>query len=589
MRILGRTIAIALLAAAATSCVSDSEIEDGENDAFPSGKADGGIDEGSPEALGVLALVNDPGQTAATLKAGAHITIRVARNIVAHRDGADATPGTDDDNRFDTLGELDAIPYVGPATLQALIDLAKQRGLVHEAPSMRVIFSPQPAASSSNAAIAQAIHGAQHTVDIAIYSYSDAGIAAALADAVSRGVRVRFLFDTASEDRKQTDATKLATTASGRLEKAGVDVRWVNKILHHKFLIVDGPRDDKSLAESATLVMGSANWTSTGSTVFDENTVIIQHSAELVAAYQHEFDSLWKGSRELAAGAPSQGPSTANITIADVPDDAGIEAKFTSANMTPGGSDGSTWRTDNNSLAMASVWVDAIEHAHTSIHIASTHLRMRPVVEALIAKKQAQPSIDIELYLDQQEWISTSGDNAQASDLTDCLAAATTDTQKRDCAYNDYLFSKMVADAGIDVRFKSYAYRWDATYAIQQHSKYMVVDGKELITGSYNLSMNSEHETFENAIHVTGAAYAPLVAQFEHNFATIFETGRAQGLLDSLRTKVTTASVIPMVFDPMALTWSELDQLRTLIRQNCSAADSAEFRDNPPAHRSCTR
>ena len=36
-----------------------------------SGKADGGIDEGSPEALGVLALVNDPAETAATLKAGA--------------------------------------------------------------------------------------------------------------------------------------------------------------------------------------------------------------------------------------------------------------------------------------------------------------------------------------------------------------------------------------------------------------------------------------------------------------------------------------------------------------------------------------
>jgi phosphatidylserine/phosphatidylglycerophosphate/cardiolipin synthase-like enzyme len=589
MRIRGRTIAFALLAAVTTACVSDAEVEDGENDAFPSGKADGGIDEGSPEALGVLALVNDPAETAKTLKAGAHITIRAAGNIVAHRDGADATAGTDDDDRFDTLAELDAIPYVGPATLNALIELARQRGLVHEAPSLRVIFSPQPAASSSNAAIAQAIRGAQHTVDVAIYSYSDAGIGAALSDAVHRGVQVRFLFDTASEDRKLTDPAQLASSKSGRLEAAGVDVRWVNKILHHKFVIVDGPRDDESRAASATLVMGSANWSSTGGGVFDENTVIIQHSAELTAAYQHEFDVLWKGSRELEAGAAHQGLSSANITVADVPDDAGIEAKFTSANMTPGGSDGTTWRTDNNSLAMASVWVDAIEHAQTSIHIASTHLRMRPIVEALIAKKRAQPSIDIKLYLDQQEWISTSGDNSQQNDLEDCLAAATTETQIRDCNYNNYLFSKMAADAGLDVRFKSYAYRWDATYAIQQHSKYMIVDGKELITGSYNLSMNSEHDTFENAIHVTGAAYAPLVGEFEHNFTTIWETGRAEDLLASLRAKITNDAVIPMVFDPMALTWSELDQLRTLIRQNCSAADSAAFRDNPPAHRTCTR
>jgi phosphatidylserine/phosphatidylglycerophosphate/cardiolipin synthase-like enzyme len=460
---------------------------------------------------------------------------------------------------------------------------------VHEGPSLRVIFSPQPADASSNAAIAQLIHGAQHTVDIAIYSYSDAGIAAALGDAVQRGVQVRFLFDTASEDRKLTDPAQLAASKSGKLEAAGVDVRWVNKILHHKFLIVDGPRDDMSRASTATIVMGSANWSSTGGGVFDENTIVIQHSAELVAAYQHEFDILWKGSRELAGGAAPQGQSTANITVADAPDDAGIEAKFTSANMTPGGSDGTTWKTDTNSLAMASVWVDAIQRAHTSIHIASTHLRMRPVVEALLAKKQAQPSIDIELYLDQQEWISTSGDKAQADALLHCLAAATTDTQKRDCEYNDYLFSKMVADAGIAVRFKSYAYRWDATYAIQQHSKYMVVDGQELITGSYNLSMNSEHDTFENAIHITSPLYAPLVSQYEQNFATIFETGRANHLLDSLRSTVMTAPVIPMLFDPMALTWSELDQLRTLIRQNCALADSTDFRDNPPAHRTCTR
>ena len=38
------------------------------------------------------------------------------------------------------------------------------------------------------------------------------------------------------------------------------------------------------------------------------------------------------------------------------------------------------------------------------------------------------------------------------------------------------------------------------------HSKYMIIDGKELISGSYNLSMNSEHATFENRLVVAQLA-----------------------------------------------------------------------------------
>jgi phosphatidylserine/phosphatidylglycerophosphate/cardiolipin synthase-like enzyme len=586
-RLSGSALLLALVTAV-FGC-TDVEIEDAEDASFPDGKADGGIAEGSPEAIGVLALVNDAAETAASLRSGAHLTSRVAKNIASHRDGADGIAGTADDDRYDTLAELDKVPFVGPATLAALVELAKEKGLVHAAPKLEVIFSPQPADRSSNAKIAESIRSAQHTVDIAIYSFSDAGISSALADAIGRGVHVRFLFETASEDRKITDPAMLAATKSGRLEAAKVDVRWVNQILHHKVLIVDGPADDKARAPGTKIVMGSANWSATGGGVFDENTIVISGSAELAAAYQHEFDILWAGSRELSAGAPSQPRSTANIAVQDVPDDAGIEALFTSANFTPTGADGTTWRVDRTKTTMANVWIEAIRRAKTSIHIASTHLRMRPIVEALIAKKQSDPNVEIEMYLDQQEWISAAGDDQQRTDLTTCLAAATTDTQKRDCLDNDFLFSKQVVDAGIDVRFKSYAYRWDATYAVQQHSKYMVVDGKELISGSYNLSMNSEQSTFENALHVTGGQFAPLVHAFEDNFAAIREAGRSAGLLAQLSARVSADAAIPMVFDSMALTWAEFDQLHTLIRTNCAAADSADFRANPPAHKTCTR
>jgi phosphatidylserine/phosphatidylglycerophosphate/cardiolipin synthase-like enzyme len=571
------------------ACMDDDLAEDGENDAFANGKADGGIDEGSPEALGVLALVNDPTLTASDLKTIAQVTSKVATNIVSHRNGADGQSGTSDDNKYDDLAELDKIPFVGPKTLAALLGAAKDRGLVASGAKIDVIFSPQVAADSHNARIAKLIREATTSIDIAQYSYSDAGIAAALRDAKARGVTIRFLFETANADKGITDPAARAASKSGRIEADGIDVRFVNKILHHKLVIIDGPRDDISLAGTTKIVTGSANWSNNGATIFDENTFIIESSEKLSALYQQEFDALWVGSRDFVGPATAQPASTAGISPDDVLDEAGVGALFTRANMKPGGADGATWSTDKDSLAVATKWVEAINNAQTSIHIASGHMRLRPVAEALLAKKQSNPSVDIKVYVDQQEWISVTGDQAQNLKVATCKANATTPAQLRDCGYNDFLFAKSLVDGGIDLRFKAYAYRWDASYAPQMHSKYMIVDGSELISGSYNLSMNSEHGTFENALHLTGPQFKPLLAKFEQNFATIFETGRSQNLLASLRSEISSAQTIPLVFDSMALTWSEFDQLRVLIRKNCTQVDSTEFRQNAPGHKVCPR
>ncbi len=579
---------LSALLVAVPAC-TDAGIEDGEHDDFPTGKADGGLEEGSPEALGVLALVNDQTLDAAALKAAAGITIKVSRNIVTHRDGSDGQAGTEDDDAFDTLAELDAIPFVGPATLNALLEAARDRGLIpaEGGAQIDVMFSPLPAAESHNARIAKMIGEAKTSIDIAMYSYSDAGIAAALRAAKARGVQIRFLFETANEDKRITDPAARASSKSGRIEADGIDVRFVNKILHHKFLIVDGPRDDKKQAETAQLVTGSANWSGTAATVFDENTLFIKNSAELAALYQQEFDALWTGSRDFVGPAQAQGRSTANITPADVADEAGLTALFTRANMKPGGADGTTWSTDKTSTKVADKWVEAIENAETSIHIASGHIRLKPVAEALIAKKKANPSIDIQVYLDQQEWISASGDIFQKKEVKECEAAATTPSALRACSEKDFLWSKSLVDAGIDVRFKSFAYRWDHSYAAQMHSKYMVIDGKELFSGSYNLSMNAEHSTFENVLHASGPQFQPLIQKFEDNFSDIIVTG--EGLLEDLRERISTAQTFPIVFDSMSLTWSDFDQLRVLIRQNCPQVDSPEFRSAPAAHRTCTR
>ena len=118
------------LAGCGSSSDSDSDPvkEDGADDDFlVDGKADvAGIAEGSAEACGVLSVVNDA--TLDELDHDVPLSLTAAKNIAAYRAGSDGVVGTWDDGYFDSLGELDAVKYVGPATFSKLVAYAKKHG-----------------------------------------------------------------------------------------------------------------------------------------------------------------------------------------------------------------------------------------------------------------------------------------------------------------------------------------------------------------------------------------------------------------------------------------------------------------------------
>lgn len=68
----------------------------------------------------ILSFLNGSATTAILLVDDVHVQAAAARNIVAHVRGADGVWGTSDDDRLDTLDELDAVPRVGPATIAAI-------------------------------------------------------------------------------------------------------------------------------------------------------------------------------------------------------------------------------------------------------------------------------------------------------------------------------------------------------------------------------------------------------------------------------------------------------------------------------------
>jgi len=587
-------IASLLLSLAACGEAPAPEAADGEWDEIATGKADGAIDPDSAEAQAVLLLVNDPEVDVVELDDDARLDARAARNIIAHRDGPDGIVGTDDDDTIDDIPELDAIGYVGPRAFGKLIDYAVDQGyldLVEDPGELDtltdVVFSPQPSNATHNRRVAELIGQAEETIDIAMYSYSNGTVRAALEDAAARGVEIRFLYETAYDDRR-LEGDALLASRSGQLEAEGIDVRWVNKIMHHKFMIIDGPRADLGRADTATIASGSANWSNSAGTRYDENTLFLRGHGEIALRLQREFNHLWEHSRALDINPALEWTlSETPIADADIADGHDSHVYFTSENfnVSPGGD---TFR-KNGGNEVSDALIEAIEGATDSIHIASGHLRHRGISEAIMAKQAADPDLDVRVYLDAQEYISAYTHGLQLDDLDECLEEANTATQTRNCMDKGFRFGYQLGESGVHVRYKWYSYRWHYTYAAQMHHKYILIDGDELWTGSYNLSDNAEHNTFENMMVFRGDAYADLVASYEQNFATLWETGRAEDLLGDVREEIATADVIPMTFDSMALEHEEVRQLKSLVLEHCPLANSEDFRRNPQNHLVCER
>lgn len=124
---MGRVLALCVLASCAPfspgSGPSAAEIE-----------AARALQEGSPEALGVLALLNDPGTDGALLDDDVGLDARAARNLITRRDGPDAQVGTPDDLPYRTIAEVDAVAYVGPSALARLVAYAEAAGWIPSDP-----------------------------------------------------------------------------------------------------------------------------------------------------------------------------------------------------------------------------------------------------------------------------------------------------------------------------------------------------------------------------------------------------------------------------------------------------------------------
>ncbi|HZO12304.1 MAG TPA: phospholipase D-like domain-containing protein [Polyangiaceae bacterium] len=502
--------------------------------------------EGSQEALAIVAVANDRDLGVAQFDADDMVGLssQAAKNIVAHRDGADAA-STDDDNLYDNLAELWGVSYCKRTCVDKILAYAKKTGVYGSGDAKAyVIFSPQAMGSSHLAEAAKLIDEADETIDIAMYSYSHSDpVKGALQRALDRGVKIRFLADT----DLAVDASK-----AGGLESMGIDVRRVTKIMHHKFAIIDGPRTEQThdRAKTASLITGSGNWSSSAATQYDENTLFLKGYPELALRMQRDFDVLWGGSKDQVYNASLTWDQTrANITDAIIADqeNENVDVFFTSANFKAVSGGGWTYLGTN---VVTDQLVKGIQSAETSIEIASGHFVSTPIAQAVADALADNPSLKVTIALDCQE----TGRDGVIADL------------KAD-----------IEERGGSIYYKCNTYRWHYKFAKQMHHKYMVIDGEVLYTGSLNFSDNAETNTFENMFLFKGSEHAAMIKAYQDNLANVREYGREDNLaaLEDLKDQIANSDVVPLVFPvAMSIDLPTFNEVRDLIRTECPATQT---------------
>ncbi|MGB0591659.1 MAG: phospholipase D-like domain-containing protein [Myxococcota bacterium] len=585
------TIALILFTFLASACaVEEVRTDDVQGSLIHAGKADAWWSE--CELQQVLAWVSDP-TVDVDLLDNSGVNRRAAGNIVAFRDGDDLTPGTSDDQVFDSLATLDAVSWVGPVTFEQLVNAVSERcegdastaASTDGTMSLEVVFSPSSDYHESMLGKAsEVINAAEHSIDLAMYSFREKSLLDELEAAADRGVRVRVILDSARSDRSEPDGT-----ISARIEALGIDVRYVNKIMHHKFMVVDGRRDGVLTPEQALVFTSSGNFSYSAGMRFDENTVIIERNAEFAGMFLSQFSLMWNNSRDFDYGQVPAYAFIETLEPEDIPDDSRFEMLFTSDNFdlkTTSHGPGFSMVSGRN--AVSDRVVELIERADRSILVASGHLRSRPIAEAILAKHAEDPTMDIRVYLDGQEYISHWYYYHLVDEREACLVEAGDSVSKQQaCTDRGFYYSYAMHEAGIPIRFKHYAYRWHYTYAPQMHHKYIVLDGETVLSGSYNLSDNAEHNTLENLVVYQ---LDSLADSFTSNFDRMWRTGEEDGLYEDLLAELTEGTGdIPLVYDSMALGWEEVKVLKDTIEDLCPAVHQWDYKKYPQSHKTCPR
>lgn len=129
------------------------------------------------------------------------------------------------------------------------------------------------------------INNASKTIDMAIYGYSSTpAIENALKSALSRGVKIRLVYDSDKNNSNIYPDTKLIVKLIPN-SKSDYSSRENENTMHNKFYIFD----------NETVITGSANLSHTDMSGFNSNSIIVVKSNDVAKYYTQEFEQMYSG------------------------------------------------------------------------------------------------------------------------------------------------------------------------------------------------------------------------------------------------------------------------------------------------------
>lgn len=350
---------------------------------------------------------------------------------------------------------------------------------------------------------------------------------------LQKGFKVQMIFEGYASP--QENEAKMQA-----LENLGVDVRFLGltQKVHHKFAIIDAG------LKKERLITGSANWSISSMNNYDENIFFMENEKGITSQFSHEFALLWNSSQEFGHALY---PEVEPLPLVALKGD--VHAFFNSSNY--------EWK--KNSLQpldelnpqLTKTVVAAINKARRSIEIATTRIKLAPIHEALM--KAAERGVQIKIVVSQAEYVTEK--SRDRIELKDCGPSLYSSKCSSGVNFSPLLDPAVTGLKNMQIRLKFFSLKLSENIGQQMHNKYMLIDGRWILSGSFNWSNSSEWNHLENLVVVDGSQHREVLGQFQENFRYVWNMNR-----DQSRELLQTSKGCGLV--PSVLTFQEIDRLR---------------------------
>jgi phosphatidylserine/phosphatidylglycerophosphate/cardiolipin synthase-like enzyme len=322
------------------------------------------------------------------------------------------------------------------------------------------------------ATLVEALDLTQRTALLALYELKLPAAADAVIRAHRRGVAVRVVFDE-GHARENPGPEAGRSVELQRVIDAGVEVRTLRGggdygIMHHKTAVLDGE----------LVVAGSFNWTLAAEQRHYENLALRDDPA-VVALFDADFRWMWEAARPIKA--PGEAGSSG---MGDPPADSARPVRFNGgayprAAFSPRG-------------GIEALLLDAIGRAKRRADVAMFSFYSEPLARALIDAKARGVKVSV---------VADAGQARRSPAI------------------------RLLRDAGVPLRLSAGR---EQGFSVMHH-KYIVLDGRLAVNGSYNFSRNAELNNHENVLFSADAGEAgALLNEQEH----VFSRGRVPDAAD---------------------------------------------------------